>query len=411
MAAWLAASGAVTSNLRLRAPPALATNCAAMMARQRSVRSRIRAVCDAARRWSDGDFPPRVRTLAAIVERTGYSEPVAEYALDRLFSSISNDALAQAIVSELGSLDVLDGFVEREGVRIRAVAAGRACVISSRTTIGVAIVPAVFAICADSDLVVKDREDRLVSEFFKTLVEELPELRDRIEARAWDGESSEVDLHSFDTIVAFGDRPAIERIRSQADPECRFVSFGPRTSLGYVAREALVERDAGDIAFGAARDALLYDTEGCLSLRTLFVERGGAISPETFFAALRREVDRASIEFPPGSNRAQRMASLVAAHDLAAFRSANGRGAVATDANRTYVVTFDPGLERPPEFVARTIAVHPVDGPQEARDYLTQHRLAVEAWSIAGARDDVVDAAVASGAVRIAAFGSLQDPP
>jgi hypothetical protein len=68
-------------------------------------------------------------------------------------------------------------------------------------------------------------------------------------------------------------------------------------------------------------------------------------------------------------------------------------------------------LERPPEFVARTIAVHPVDGPQEARDYLTQHRLAVEAWSIAGARDDVVDAAVASGAVRIAAFGSLQDPP
>ena len=175
MQAWLAESQAVTSKRSLRAPPGL-RRTAASMARQRFVRSRIRAVVDAARRWNDADFPPRVRTLPAIIERTGYSEPVAEYALDRLFSSISNPFIESAIVSELGSLETLDGFVEREGVRIRALPAGHACVISSRTTIGVAIVPAIFAICAGCDVVVKDREDRLVSAYFRTLVEELPEL-------------------------------------------------------------------------------------------------------------------------------------------------------------------------------------------------------------------------------------------
>ena len=109
------------------------------------VRKIAAAVADAAARWSDADFPPRVRALAAVCERTGYSEPVAEYALDRLFGSLTKPAIEAVIAGELASLDALDGFVERAGAaRLRALPAGRVCVISSRTTIGVAIVPAIF---------------------------------------------------------------------------------------------------------------------------------------------------------------------------------------------------------------------------------------------------------------------------
>jgi len=62
-------------------------------------------VADAARRWSDADFPPRVRVTAEIERRLGYSTPVVEYALDRLFFGITPAALEAAIGAELGALD------------------------------------------------------------------------------------------------------------------------------------------------------------------------------------------------------------------------------------------------------------------------------------------------------------------
>jgi hypothetical protein len=370
----------------------------------------IRAVSDAARRWSDGDFPPRVRALAAVSRRTGYSLPVAEYAFDRLFSSISNDALGATIAGELGSLDALDGFVERNGVRMRALPAGRTCIISSRTTIGVAIVPAVFAICAGCEVMVKDREDHFVDAFFRTLVEELPGLSQRIAAQTWDGSASERDLRDFDTVVAFGDRTSLETIRALCAAESRFIAYGPRTSAGYVARESL-EGDVQALAREAARDAVLYDTEGCLSLRTIFVERGGAISPEDFFSVLAREMERAAVEFPPSRNDPAAIAAVAAAHDLGAFRAANGQGTVRADAARSYVAFFDGGFERAPDFLPRTVAVFPVDGPSQAVDYLRQHALPIEAWSASSQRADIVDAAIASGSARVAAFGALQNPP
>ena len=75
----------------------------------------VRAVADAAARWADADFPPRVRLLNRVVERTGYTMPVVEYALDQLFESLSADALEATIAGELGSLEVLDGFALRPG--------------------------------------------------------------------------------------------------------------------------------------------------------------------------------------------------------------------------------------------------------------------------------------------------------
>ncbi len=335
---------------------------------------------------------------------------MAEYAFDRLFSSISNDALVATIAGELGSLDALDGFVNRNGMRMRALPAGRTCIISSRTTIGVAIVPAVFAICAGCDVMVKDREDHLVDAFFRTLLEELPDLSQRIAAQTWDGSASERDLRDFETVVAFGDRTSIERIRALCAAESRFIAYGPRTSAGYVARESL-DGDIEALAREAARDAILYDTEGCLSLRTIFVERGGAISPDIFFSVFAREMERAAIEFPPSRSDPAATAAVAAAHDLGRFRAANGRGAVRTDAARSYVAVFDGGFDRAPDFLPRTVAVLPIDAPSEAVDYLRHHVLAIEAWSASWQRADIVEAAIASGAARVATFGALQNPP
>ncbi|HKE37690.1 MAG TPA: acyl-CoA reductase, partial [Candidatus Baltobacteraceae bacterium] len=288
----------------------------------RPVHSILHGIADAAERWRDGDFSPRVRALERICTRTGYSLPVAEYALDRLFAALNAADLEATIVRELGSLDVLDDFVRPESApRERALPAGRVCVISSRTTIGVALVPALFALLAKCDVVVKDREDAFIAAFFSTLYEELDEFRSAAVAEQWSG--SERDLGDFDVVVAFGDDATVASIASGLTAKTRFIPFATRASIGYVAREALATlQGAQELARGAARDLVLYESEGCLSLHALFVEDRGTIVPEAFAEILAREVERANVEFPLAERAAQTVASVAAARDLAAFRAA-----------------------------------------------------------------------------------------
>jgi hypothetical protein len=373
----------------------------------------VRAVADAAARWADADFPPRVRLLNRVVERTGYTTPVVEYALDQLFESLSADALEATIAGELGSLEVLDGFALRPGrPRARALPVGSVCVISSRTTIGVAIVPAIFALCAKCDVLVKDREDGLVRAFFATLAEELDAFAEAARAQTWEGESDSLNIGSFDAIVAFGSDATLARIAASTQGGTRFIGFGSRASIGYVAREELRDTmHAKTLAAGAARDLVLYETEGCLSLHALFVERRGGVGPATFAKLVAEEVERASVEFPPGLRDARASARIANARNLAAFRSAAGSGSVFSDARGSYLTVLDPPESEPPAFLPRAIAVHAVDNPSDAITYLARHDVPVEAVAIAGKREDLRSFAIEIGAHRIARFGDLQRPP
>jgi hypothetical protein len=372
----------------------------------------VRSIADAAQRWSDADFPPRVRALPAIAQRTGYGLPAVEYALDRLFESLRASALEAAIADELGSLDALDRFVERAGrPPARALPVGPACIVSSRTTIGVAIVPAVFALCAKCPTVVKDREDLLVSSFFATLAQERDAFRSAAVARAWSSAQADYDVGDFAAVVAFGRNETLERIRERCAPEARFVGFGAKASVGYVGRETLdTLSSAQRIAKGAARDLALYETEGCLSLHALFVERGGGVSAERFAELLAADIERTAVEFPVGTREAGDRAALGSARALAAFRAAAGEGRVFSDENATHLLVADPPRSQPPFFLPRALALFSVDSPAEAQAYLQTHAIGLEALATTSQRADVAALAVAAGAARIARFGELQAP-
>lgn len=376
------------------------------------VRTVVRGLADASARWADADFPPRVRVLDAIVERTGYALPVVEYGLDRLFEGITETSLTATLADELGSPDALDRFVARAGrPPARALPIGRVCVVSSRTTIGVAIPAAVFALCAKCDVVVKDREDRLVEAFFATLAEEHDAFREAASARRWSGAHDARDLAAFEAVVAYGRSETLAEIRARCAPEARFEGFGPRASIGYVAREDLAtEARAREIAAGAARDLALYESEGCLSLHALFVERGGAIDPLRFGALLAEALEYAHVEFPIGRHADSARARIASARALAAFRAAAGTGAVFADASARHLIVVDPPPDEPPLLLPRSLNLHPVDAPGEALAYLRRHGIAVEAVGASGKRDDIVKMALDAGAARIAAFGALQAP-
>jgi len=378
------------------------------------VRKIIRAIASAAERWSDGDFPPRVRILDRIAERTGYSVPVVEYALDRLFLSVSENELAAVIRNELGSLEVLDGFAARDSrPDAWAMPAGRVCVISSRTTIGVALTPSIFALCAKCDVVVKDREDALAAAFFETLAEERDEFSVAVRASVWNSSDENTpDLRAFDAVVAFGSDDTLASIARHVRPDARFVGYGSRASAGYAGRESLNAAPAAEeIAQGAARDLVLYESEGCLSLHVLFVEGGGAISPAQFSEILARAVERANVEFPLSRNNASVSAQIAQQRDLAAFRAASGSGAVYANRGAEFALLLDPPHSEPPRFLPRTLGVMTVDEPSQALAYLRAHRLPLEGFALSSPRPDMIQLALDAGAVRLTRFGELQHPP
>jgi Acyl-CoA reductase (LuxC) len=376
------------------------------------VRSLVAAIAAGAARWRDSDFRPRARALAAVAARTGYSLPVVGFAFDRLFDSLQRETIEAVIADELGALDVLDGFASKPGrPRARALPVGRVCIVSSRTTIGVAIVPAVFALCAKCEVLVKDREDHLVAAFFATLADELTEFRAAARAQAWSGEHDAFDLTRFDAVVAFGSDATLAQIGSGLPPTMRFIPYAARASAGYVARETLASQtEARRIADAAARDLVLYDTEGCLSLHALFVERGGLVSAEQFSLVLAAAIEDAARAFPLGPRSPEVAAQLAHARDLAAFRAC-GRHNVYTDERSTYLAVLDPPVDSPPAFLPRALAIHSVDAPAEAAAYLDRHGIALEALAVAGRRSDLLDLSLRVGAARVTPFGALQAPP
>lgn len=373
----------------------------------------VRAIAGAAERWSDADFPPRVRATDRIAGRTGYAVPVVEYALDRLFFPLDETELRQIIAGELGALEVLDGFHARSGKPDAwARPVGKVCVISSRTTIGVALYPAIFALCAKCDVTVKDREDALVAAFFETLAEELDELQIAAQASTWDSSEAESpDLAQFDAVVAFGSDDVLARIGAGVRYPHRFIGFGSRMSAGYVVRESLDLAQLDALCEGAARDLVLYETEGCLSLHVLFVERGGAVGETDFARRLAEVLERAAVEFPPGRIEPAQSARFGQVRNLAAFRAASGRGSVFGSDEARFALVLDPPRIEPPAFLPRTLGVLPVDDPADALAYLREHRLPLEAFALSSPRSDVVQMAVDAGAVRLARFGELQHPP
>jgi hypothetical protein len=366
---------------------------------------------DAAERWSDADYPPRVRATAAIEARTGYTAPVVDYALDRLFFGITRTALEAAIAAELGSVDALDGVVPRAGAPAAwARGAGRVTIVSSDTTIGVAIVPAVFALCAKCDVVVKDRSDALVAAFFASLAEEHPAFAHAARARAWTGgeDPDEADeLANSDVVVAFGRDETLLTIRARCGADTRFVPFGHRASAGRLTRDDVAAFDDA-LAERIARDALLYDGEGCLSLHALFVDAEGDALARVA-ATLAAACERVSAEFPAGAQPPERTAAVAAYRGLAAFRAAGGHGTVFRGGGATVVA--GPALDDALPFLPRVIPLISVSGDDGVAAFCARARLPVQALGAVTPDARAVALAERIGAVRVAPFGTLQTPP
>jgi acyl-CoA reductase-like NAD-dependent aldehyde dehydrogenase len=259
-------------------------------------------------------------------------------------------------------------------------------------------------------VVVKDRSDALVASFFETLADEHPAFARAARAQAWSGGADPDEdalLGAADVVVAFGRDEALRAIRARCGAQARFVPFGHRASAGRLTRAEVAALDDG-LAERIARDALLYDGEGCLSLHVLFAQAEGT-ALERLGELLAAACERVAVEFPAAPLAPERAAALAAYRNLAAFRAATGRGAVYRGGGAT--VAVDVPRDDPPPFLPRVLPVVAVRSDDEIAEYVATHRLPLQALGVAAADNTALALAARLGAVRVAPLGTLQDPP
>lgn len=120
-------------------------------------------------------------------------------------------------------------------------------------------------------------------------------------------------LRRADAIVVFGDDPTIAHFRGLARPEQIFCAHGHRVSFG------IVLGDPAGAVEPAAKDASLFDQQGCLSPHGFFV-RGDA---RAFAQALARAMADFNVRSPRRALSATEHARIRAIREDYRFRAAN----------------------------------------------------------------------------------------
>jgi len=209
-----------------------------------------------------------------------------------------------------------------------------------------------------------------------------------------------------DVRIAWGGREAVESVMNLPRRlGTEDIVFGPKTSFAIIGSERLAEVEgARRAALAVARDATAFDQQGCNSPHTVFVERGGAVSPRAFAQLLGEEMARLAAQSPlPRASAAEatRVLTIRTEYDMRgeAFYSSPGMG---------WTVVFAEEDEGPAEpCYLRTLFVRAVDDvfgvvPHVSPDVQTVG-LAVDER-----RHALADAVTARGAARCPEVGNMR---
>ncbi len=309
-------------------------------------------------------------------------------------AAVTSDDLRQWLAAELGHEDALDRFVPYAGELARAVAPGTILHILSGNTPAAALQSLTRGLLLGSRNLCKLPSRGLPE--VDAFVASLPaSLRSLIELSTtlpddW--------LEQADAVIVFGEDATIAHFRSLISAGQKFLGYGHKISLGIIFDDL-----ACASASAAARDASLFDQQGCLSPHVFFV-RGDA---RRYAARLAEEMAAFAADFPRAPLDIAEAAGIRALKENAAFRARNG-DSCEVFAGDDWTVIFDssPGFPKTP--LNRTIFVKPL--PANLAADLAEVRPYLSTCGIEPATAENAEFAAKLGVSRICRVGAMQSP-
>ena len=308
------------------------------------------------------------------------------------------DDLLALVRAELGHAEALDNFVPYGGHLARAVAVETILHVVSGNTPAAGLQSLIRGLLLGAHNLCKTPAAGLpeIAEFRAALP---PELAARVELA---GELPDGWLTRAEAVIVFGHDATIAHFRALARPEQRFIAHGHRLSFGVV-----FDDPACASAPLAARDASLFDQQGCLSPHVFYV----AGNAREYAARLAQEMRAFQEQEPRGRVSLSEANSIRTLREELAFRAAQG-GPLAlwqSEGSTAWTVAFDakPGFPRSP--LNRFVFVKPLpaDFVAELRE-VRAHLSCAGVWpaTLAHAR-----ALAPLGVSRLCPLGRMQSPP
>jgi hypothetical protein len=374
-------------------------------------------------RWYDPEYPWRRLAEELLPAITGYAPEMVRRGLKEHLKTFRHDRLLRFLAQDFDNPLVLDGFQPNR-------AGGRSRVYGPRLTTQVFAgnvpgAPAWNLVCA---LLVKSAtlgksasgEPLFPVLFAASVAEEDPGLASCLAVLHWPGGDEEVERAAFsrsEAVTATGGLRTIESVAARLPVGTPFVAYGHKVSFAVLGRESLALNRYADTARRAARDVSQYDQQGCLSPHALFVERGGAVDPRTFAAALAAEMSRFQQVRPRARLNLEESTAIERVRSRYEFRTYDDDEKVqlfTSERGTSWTVVYEDAPERfEPSPLNRLVRVHPVEGIEDVEQLLVPVRRYLQTAGVACAPERLhrwAGVLGRCGVDRICAVGQMPDP-
>ncbi len=392
----------------------------------RSTSSLIRPLAELGENWCRPDYEFRQMALAMGPAETGFPAGVLARGLDAFFGQLTAENLRALVVQDLGHALRLDQVASTpaEGAMHRsALVSGPELVVH----IAAGNVPSPAWMSVVTGLLVRSAQflkcarggSLLPRLFAHSLYQVEPKLASCLEVAEWKGGDIALEgavLSEAEAVTATGSDEALEAIRSRVGAGVRFLGYGHRLSFGYVTREVLYGRNAGQVAARVADDVVAWNQLGCLSPHVVYVEEGGTVSPAGFAERVAEALAAAEVGSPRGPVSTEVAAGIAARRHLyevrAAYSDATRIWASPESTAWTVVYEADPLFQV--SCLHRFVYVKRVSHLTEALQAADAVRGRVSTVGLAAA-EELAGALVRDlgrwGATRVCPVGQMQRPP
>lgn len=381
----------------------------------------LAGLADVHARWACPDSTERAEAVRLIHAVTGYPAVIIDEALRRLFSGMTQTALEVWLRTGGVEPGMLDGPDLGSASGTWAYGPRLTAIVSSGNVPGAALPSVVQALLLKSPCLVKtaSAEPFLLPLYTQSLARDYPDLAAALAVTHWEGGSEPLEqalLGEVEALIVYGSDATLQSLRTRLPVRARFLGYGHRISFSAVGRELLAdERQAREAATRAAYDLCVFDQQGCYSPQALYVETGGAISPEAFAEFLADALAQHAIATPRRSispTEAAEIHQYRARLEMRGFSDPSTR-LWASESGTGWTVALVPAGGLEPCVLNRTAVVLPLADLSELPALLAgrERYLLSAGLGVAPERLGAVAGALAlAGVNRITQLGSAQAP-
>ncbi|MGV3773810.1 MAG: acyl-CoA reductase [Verrucomicrobiales bacterium] len=392
----------------------------------RTLDNLIHVISTAAREWLNPDFHIRKLALEFGPSETGFSLPVLEEGIDKLFSQITRESLEALILQDICHIRRFEEVVadEHESKWDRASMV-RGPLFMVQITGGClpnpSIASIILGLLAKAPQFIKcaSGTSLLPRLFAHSIYLVDSKLASCIEVAEWKGgnEKFEDVLYSHaDCVTATGSDETLTAIRKKLPAHVRFLGYGHKVSLELVTRENLSRLTASKVAAAAAEDIAAWDQLGCLSPHVIYVETGGAIGGAEFAELLAKQLAKVEKEKPRGPVDMDTSAAISTRRMFYEVRAAASKETRvwSSEGNTAWTVIFEADPDYQPSPLHRFVFVKPVSDLHQMLNAIAPLHGKVSTIGISATPSrlhEVANQLGHWGVTRICKLGDMQNPP